>query len=91
MEKYKLFDKNTQAIIFGLQQNAIQRMLDFDYVCERETPSIVAIVDPTRDGYHKCFWGAEEIVLPIYTSIEKAAKSHPKADVMVNFASFRSA
>jgi ATP-citrate lyase alpha-subunit len=92
MVDYKLFDKNTLAIIFGLQERAIQRMLDFDYACERETPSIAAIVNPTGDdGYHKCFWGSEEIILPMYTTIEKAAKTHPKADVMINFASFRSA
>jgi succinyl-CoA synthetase alpha subunit len=91
MSNYKLFDKNTQSIIFGCQQRAIQRMLDFDYACERKTPSIVAIVNPTRGGYHKCFWGHEEIVLPIYTSIKEAAEKHPEADVMVNFASFRSA
>ncbi len=48
MGNYKLFDKNTQAIIFGYQERAIQRMLDFDYACERETPSIAAIVNPTR-------------------------------------------
>jgi len=88
---YKIFDKNTQAIIFGCQERAIQRMLDFDYVCERETPSIAAIVNPTRGGYHKCFWGPEEIILPICTTIEEATKNHPRADVMINFASFRSA
>ena len=91
MVDYKLFDKNTQAIIFGFQQRAIQRMLDFDYACERETPSIAAIVNPTEDGYHKCFWGPEEIILPMYTTIEEAAKNHPQADVLINFASFRSA
>jgi succinyl-CoA synthetase alpha subunit len=91
MGNYKLFDKNTQAIIFGFQERAIQRMLDFDYACERETPSIIAIVNPTRGGYHKCFWGPEEIILPMYTTIEEAAKNHPQADVMINFASFRSA
>jgi ATP-citrate lyase alpha-subunit len=91
MGNYKLFDKNTQAIIFGFQQRAIQRMLDFDYACERETPSIAAIVNPTRGGYHKCFWGPEEIILPMYTTIKEAAKNHPQADVMINFASFRSA
>jgi succinyl-CoA synthetase alpha subunit len=91
MEEYTLFDKNTQAIIFGFQQRAIQRMLDFDYSCEREIPSIAAIVNPTRGGYHKCFWGPEEIILPIYTSIDQAAKNHPEANVMINFASFRSA
>ncbi|UCG45272.1 MAG: ATP citrate synthase [Candidatus Bathyarchaeota archaeon] len=91
MSDYKLFDKNTQSLVFGYQQRAIQRMLDFDYVCERETPSIAAIVNPTRSGYHKCFWGPTEIILPMYTTIEEAAKNHPKAEVMINFASFRSA
>jgi len=91
VEDYKLFDENTQAIIFGYQQRAIQGMLDFDYVCKRETPSIAAIVNPTRGGYHKCFWGSEEIILPIYTTIEEASKNYPQADVMINFASFRSA
>jgi len=33
MEDYDLFDRNTQAIIYGFQVRAIQRMLDFDYVC----------------------------------------------------------
>ncbi len=91
MADYKLFDKNTQAIIFGCQERAIQRMLDFDYACGRETPSIAAIVNPTTTGFHKCFWGPEEIILPIYTTIEEAAQNHPQADVMINFASFRSA
>jgi succinyl-CoA synthetase alpha subunit len=91
MLDYKLFDKNTQAIIFGYQQRAIQRMLDFDYACERKIPSIAAIVNPTRGGYHKCFWGSEEIILPIYTSTKEAAAKHPQADVLINFASFRSA
>ena len=91
MVDYRLFDKNTQSIIFGLQRRAIQRMLDFDYACERETPSIAGIVNPTRGGYHKCFWGPKEIIIPMYTTIEKATKNHPQADVMINFASFRSA
>ena len=30
---YLLMDKNTKAIVFGYQQRAIQRMLDFDYIC----------------------------------------------------------
>jgi len=52
MEDYELFDEYTQAIIFGYQQKPIQRMLDFDYVCGRETPSVAAIINPTRGGYH---------------------------------------
>jgi len=88
---YILFDKNTTAIVFGYQQAAIQRMLDFDYVCRRTTPSIACIVDPTQEGSHKCFWGTGEILIPIYRTIGEATAKHPAADVLVNFASFRSA
>jgi succinyl-CoA synthetase alpha subunit len=88
---YVLFDENTTAIVFGYQQNAIQRMLDFDYVCRREKPSVACIVNPTREGTHKCFWGTKEVLLPMYRTLDKAIKNHPDVDVMVNFASFRSA
>ncbi len=94
MEDYDLFDRNTQALIYGFQVRAIQRMLDFDYVCKREKPSVAAVIRPTQNGavaYHKAFWGSNEIVVPIYKTLQLAIKNHPNADVMVNFASFRSA
>jgi len=88
---YVLMDRDTKAIVFGYQQNAIQRMLDFDYICRREEPSVVAIVNPTRDGLHKCFWGVKEIQIPMYKTLTEATDKHPEADFMVNFASMRSA
>ena len=66
-------------------------MLDFDYICNRPDPSISAIINPSRAGIHKAFWGSKEIILPMYRSISLAAKAYPEADVMVNFASHRSA
>ncbi|MHA1975133.1 MAG: citrate/2-methylcitrate synthase [Candidatus Hodarchaeales archaeon] len=94
MEDYDLFDRNTQAIIYGLQRNAIQRMLDFDFVCKRDKPSVAAIIRPSQAGavgFHKVFWGGKEIVIPIYKRLELAIKKHPSADVLINFSSFRSA
>jgi ATP-citrate lyase alpha-subunit len=88
---YILFGRNTQAIIYGYQINAIQRMLDFDYACRREIPSVAAIVNPTRDGVHKCFWGTDEFFVPMYRSLTEACENHRNADVMINFASYRSA
>ena len=88
---YLLMDKHTKAIVFGYQQRAIQRMLDFDYICRREEPSVVAIVNPTREGMHKCFWGTKEILIPMYRTLGEVTKKYPEADFMVNFASFRSA
>ena len=66
-------------------------MLDFDYVCRRTVPSVAAIVNPGREGIHKAFFGTKEILLPIYPTLQAASAKHPKADVLVNFASFRSA
>ena len=88
----ELFSKTTQSFIYNNQVNATQRMLDFDYASGRETPSVAAIINPTgSDGYAKFFFGTREILIPVYKTIEKAAKMNPKADVMINFASFRSA
>lgn len=88
---YQIFSRDTRALIYGYQQNPIQRMLDFDYVCQRETPSVTAIINPTRSGLHKAFFGTREILIPMCRTIAEATAAHPEADVMVNFASFRSA
>jgi ATP citrate (pro-S)-lyase len=88
----ELFSKTTQAFIYNNQVAATQRMLDFDYAAGRETPSVAAIVNPTgTDSFSKVFFGKREILIPVYKTVEKAAKMHPNVDVMVNFASFRSA
>lgn len=89
--KPELFTKDTTSIVYGYHVNAIQRMLDFDYACGRKTPSVAAIVNPGSEGVHKVFFGKGEVLLPIYKDFESAAAKHPKADVVVNFASFRSA
>ena len=94
MESYELFNEDTQAIIYGLQAAPVQRMLDFDYVCRRKTPSVAAMVQSTQEAavaYHKAFWGSKEVVIPVYKTLKMAVKKHPNADVMINFASFRSA
>ena len=89
---YELFDRNTQSFIYNNQINATQRMLDFDYASGRETPSVAAIINPTgSDSFSKFFFGKREILIPVYKTIESAAKMHPNVDVMINFASFRSA
>ncbi|RLF46048.1 MAG: ATP citrate synthase [Thermoplasmata archaeon] len=91
MEDYELFNEKTRAIVYGNQQRAIQRMLDFDYLCRREKPSVAAVINPTRDGYIKVFFGTKEILIPMYRKLEDAVARHPEADVMVNFSSYRSA
>lgn len=91
MSSPELFSKDTRSIVFGYQVNAIQRMLDFDVACRREKPSVAAIVNPSRGGWHKVFFGNKETLLPMYRTIAEAVEAHPDVDVMVNFASQRSA
>lgn len=89
-QEYELFHPDTRAFIYGQQQRAAQRMLDFDYLCQRERPSVAGFITPTGGGYYKLFWGTKEIRIPRYTTVEEATKEHPDADVVVNFASERS-
>ncbi|MCK6509657.1 ATP citrate synthase [Myxococcota bacterium] len=88
---YQLFDKNTTALIYGMQTAAVQRMLDFDFACRRAKPSVSALINPGSEGYEKIFWGTKEILLPVFPDIASAAKACPESDVLINFASYRSA
>jgi ATP citrate (pro-S)-lyase len=88
---YRPFDSTTRSFVYGLQPRAIQGMLDFDYSCGRQTPSVAAMIYPFG-GHHiqKFYWGTKETLLPVYTSVDEAVKKHPDVDVVVNFASSRS-
>ena len=88
----RLFTKDTQAIFWNNNKTAIQRMLDYDYVIKRETPSVAAIVAPTSSNkFEKFFWGGDEIMVPVFRNTADAKAACPNADVLLNFASFRTA
>lgn len=87
-----LFTNKTKAIIWGMQNKAVQGMLDFDHVCSRKEPSVAAMIYPfVGDHKQKFYWGHREILIPIYKNMADAMKKHPDADVLINFASLRSA
>lgn len=87
-----LFTNETRTIIWGLQARAVQGMLDFDYVCERKRPSVAALVYPFSGNHRqKFYYGHKEIMIPVYKEMAEAMNKHPDADVMINFASLRSA
>ncbi len=88
----QLFTRDSQAIFWNNNKNAIQRMLDYDYTIKRETPSVAAIVAPTSNNkFEKFFWGGDEVMIPLYKSTAEAKEAQPQADVLLNFASFRTA
>merc|ERR1719385_344953 len=88
-----LFTKSSRAIIWGLQTRAVQGMMDFDYVCGRSEPSVAAMVYPMAPGDSKqnFYWGHKEVLIPVYKSMADAMAAFPEVDVMVSFASLRSA
>ena len=91
-KSYDLFNRDTQAFIYNMQVNATQRMLDFDHAAGRKTPSVAAIINTTgSESLQKFFFGPGEILIPVYRSLARAAEKHKNVDVLVSFASFRSA
>jgi len=87
-----LFTKKTRSIIYGRQFKAVQGMLDFDYACRREQGSVACIVDPFGGAPRKDFyWGSKQVFIPIYKTLKEASEKHTDVDVLVNFASLRSA
>mmetsp|Transcript_13165 Transcript_13165/g.52747 ORF Transcript_13165/g.52747 Transcript_13165/m.52747 type:complete len:885 (-) Transcript_13165:484-3138(-) len=85
------FTNETRCLVYGLQQRAVQGMLDFDFMCKRKRPSVAAMVYPFQGNHYvKFYWGTEETLIPVYTTIATACEKHRDASVMVNFASFRS-
>uniref|UniRef100_A0A336M202 ATP-citrate synthase n=1 Tax=Culicoides sonorensis TaxID=179676 RepID=A0A336M202_CULSO len=91
-EYKKMFTNTTKAIVWGMQTRAVQSMLDFDFICRREEPSVVAMVYPFT-GFHKqkFYWGHKEILIPVFPKMVDAITKNKDADVLVNFASLRSA
>jgi len=87
----QLFSADTQAVFFNWKEKPVQRMLDFDFLCGRNTPSVACIVQPGSSGFQKVFFGDQEIAIPMYSNTSEAAQKHPKADVFINYASYRSA
>lgn len=85
-----LLSRQATAVVFNPKPKPIARMLDFDFLCGRETPSVAALVTPGAEpGNHKVFFGQSEIFIPIYPSIVAATAAHPEANIFLNFASQR--
>lgn len=43
------------------------------------------------DHRQKFYWGHKEILIPVFKNMADAMKKHPEVDVLINFASLRSA
>ena len=54
-------------------------------------PSLTTWLTCSGNHKQKLYWGHEDIMIPVYKDMSEAFKRHPDADVLVNFASLRSA
>ncbi|KAF9165694.1 citrate synthase [Actinomortierella ambigua] len=85
------FTIHTRSFIYGMQPRAVQGMLDFDFICKREVPSVAAMIYPFGGAHvQKFYWGTKETLLPVFTTLEEATSKFPDVDTVVNFASCRS-
>ena len=88
-----LLTNTTRCFVWGMQSKAVQGMLDFDYISRRSVPSVAAMIYPFGGEHQqKFYWGtSEETLVPVYAGLGEAVERHPEVDVLVNFASCRSA
>lgn len=77
-------------LVVGSYKPGIQAILDFDALCGREKPSIVAIIGGSK-RYDKYFFGASELLIPCYRTIAEAHSAGVKADWLFNVTSARRA
>ena len=85
------FTPDSRCMVYGLQSVAVQGMLDFDFMCKRTKPSVACMVFPfSGNHYTKMYWGTEETLIPVYTTVAEAVAKHSDVTIMINFASFRS-
>jgi ATP-citrate lyase alpha-subunit len=87
-----MFTKQSGAVIYGMQLESAQKMLDFDFLCGRE-PSVVAFINEgKKQALNKLFYGNNEILIPSFPDYDSISENlYKKIDTLVNFASFRSA
>ena len=50
--KVENFTAVTRCVVYGLQHRAVQGMLDFDYMCKREKPSVAAMIFPFSANHY---------------------------------------
>lgn len=88
----QLFTNKTRCFIYGMQNRAVQSMMDFDYCGGREKPSVAAIIYEFQESHVlKFFWGTKEVLVPVCSSLAEAIKRFPEVDTVVNFMSQRAA
>uniref|UniRef100_H3A1H0 ATP citrate synthase n=1 Tax=Latimeria chalumnae TaxID=7897 RepID=H3A1H0_LATCH len=74
------------------QKKIVQNLFNFDFICFPTQPTfLIAVFFFFGDHKQKFYWGHKEILIPVYKNMADAMKKHPEVDVLISFASLRSA
>lgn len=79
-----------RILAVGSYAPGYQAVLDFDALCGRATPSIIAIVGSTK-RFEKFFFGKGEVLIPCYRTIAEAKQMVPDVEWLFNVTSARRA
>lgn len=69
-------DAEPRILLFGNHEGIVQSVLDFDFLCKKKQPSVVAIVG-VQQKMLRYFWGNSEVVIRGYATLE-AVPEHVK-------------
>jgi ATP citrate (pro-S)-lyase len=91
LEKSNIQLNFSKCAIYGYNKNAIQRMLDFDYVSGKNTPSVSCIIEPrqSKNTMDPFFFGNESLLIPVYNKFSDGIENK-QFDSVICFMSFRS-
>ncbi len=89
MNNFSNTTKN-KVLVAGTHSKIIQSILDFDFASGADVPNVSAIVGGANKS-HKCWFGDNEILLPVYASIKKAYEAGVQANWLLNITSANSA
>ena len=62
-------------VIYGEDSKAIQAILDYDYACKKECPSVVGIIGTTRRE-QLYMWGGTPCMIPVYDNVQDCTKTN---------------
>ncbi len=78
----KIRNNNVQTLVAGNHVKVIQSILDFDYAAGKESPSVGAIIGAGRKS-QKFFWGDNELLVPVYRSVDAVKNAGLEPDFLL--------
>jgi ATP citrate (pro-S)-lyase len=79
-----------RILAIGNYRPGYQAIIDFDFLCGKNEPSIAGIVSKSGK-FQKYFWGEGEVLIPCYPTIEAAKQALGAVEWMLNINSGRRA